>query len=83
MFVNGHIFLMTKSFNINIILISNKQGRGATKSSNGLKNTISQFTSRKINIETVVINDKFEAVRESQRPVHVKIVGLDEHEGNV
>ena len=30
------------------------QGRGATEAENGLNTTISEFTARKINIETIV-----------------------------
>ena len=54
MFVNGHVFLVTTSFIINPSSIMNTQGRGATEAENGLNTTISEFTARKINIETIV-----------------------------
>ena len=40
MFVNGHVFLVTTSFNIKLSSIINMHGRGATESENGLKTTI-------------------------------------------
>ena len=56
------------------------QGLISTEVENGLKTTIYAFTARKINIETIFGNYKFEVVRKSLRPVHVEIVGADEHE---
>ena len=47
------------------------------------KETISAFTKCKINIQVVVGDNKFEAVRKSLTPVHVNIVGAGEHEGSV
>ena len=47
MFVNGHVFLITTTFNIKFSSIINIQGRGVTESANGLKTTISEFTARK------------------------------------
>ena len=61
----------------------NMQGRGATEAANFLKTTISAFTAGKINIETIVGDNNFEEVRKSLSPVHVEIVGSDEHEGHV
>ena len=58
----------------------NIQGRGAAESENGLKTTISAFTERKINIETIVGDNEFEAVRKKLIPVHVEIVVADEHD---
>ena len=83
MFVNGHILLFTTSFNNNLSSIMNMQVRGSTESKNGLKTIISSFTARKINIETIVGDNEFEAVRKAIRPVHVEILGSDEHEGHV
>ena len=83
MFLNGHVFLIITSFNIKFSSIMNMQGRGATESANGLKTTISEFTARKINIETIVGDSKLKAVCKSLRPVHVEIVGADEHEVHV
>ena len=83
MFVNGHVFLVTKSFNIKFISIMNMQGREATEAENGLNTTISAFTAHKINIETIVGNNKFEAVSKSLIPVHIEILGDDEHEVDV
>ena len=80
MFVNCHILLVTTSFNIKFISIMNMQVCGATEAANGLKKTISEFTARKINIEMIVGDKKFESVRKSLRPVHIEIVGADEHE---
>ena len=59
------------------------QRRGATKGSNILKTTTSAFTAQKINIEMVVGDNKFEAPCEALIPVHVKIVGVDEHKVHV
>ena len=81
MFVNSHVFLFNTSFNIKFRSIMNMQGRGSTEAANGLKTTTSAFIARKINIETIVGDDKFEAARKSLIPVHVEIVGYDEHEG--
>ena len=61
----------------------NIQGRGANESANGLKTTISAFTARKINIETIVGDNEFEALLKALIPVQVEIVGSDEHEGRV
>ena len=61
----------------------NIQGRGATEVENGLKTTISAFTARKVNIETIVGDNKFEAVRKSLISFHDKIVGAGEIEGHV
>ena len=83
MFVNGHVFLATTSFNIKFISTINMQGRGATEAVNGLKTTISVFTACKINIETIVGDNKFETVCTALRPVYVEIVGVDEHESYV
>ena len=58
MSMNGHVFLVTTSFNINFRSIMNMQGRGSTESANVLKKTISAFTARKINTETIVGDDK-------------------------
>ena len=63
MFVNGHVFLIATSFNIKSSSIINMQGRESTVAEIFLKTTISKFTERKINIETIVDDDKFEAVR--------------------
>ena len=84
MFVNGHIFLVINSSNIKFILIMNMQGRGATKTSNVLKTTISisEFKARQINIEMVVWENDFEAISKLLRPENVKIVVVYEHEGN-
>ena len=60
----------------------NIQGRGATKASNGLKTTISVFTASKINIETIVGDKDFEAVRKSLIPVHIEIVSAGKHDGH-
>ena len=62
MFMNGHVFLVTTSFNIKFSSIMNMQGRGSTESENSLNTTISFFTARKTNIETIVGDKKFEAV---------------------
>ena len=83
MFVNGHVFLVTTSFNIKFISIMNMQGRGATEAANGLKTTILLFTAHIINIETIVGDNKFEAIRKASIPVHAEIVGADEHRGHV
>ena len=83
MFLNGHVLLVTTSFNINFISIFNMQGSGATEPANGLKTIISAFTACKINIEMIVVNNKFDSVRRSLRPFHVEIVGADKHEGHV
>ena len=58
----------------------NMQGCGATEAENGLKTTISSFTSHKINIETVVGDNKFQEVRKALRPLHIEIVGAYENE---
>ena len=58
-FVNDHVFLVTTSFNINFRSIINMLGSVATEAANCLKTTISSFTSHKINIETVVGDNKF------------------------
>ena len=47
------------------------QGRGATEAADGIKTTISEFTACKINIETIVGDKDFEAVRKSLIPVHI------------
>ena len=83
MFVNGHVFLVPTSFNIKFGSIINMQGCGSTEAENGLKTTISAFTVRKINIETIVFDKECEALRKSLRSVHIKIVGDDEHEDHV
>ena len=83
MFVNGHVFLVTTSFNIKFISIKNMQGHGETEEENGLKTTTSFFIARKINIETIVGDNKFEEVCKALRPCDVKIVGADEYEGHV
>ena len=85
MFVNDHVFLVTTSFNIKFSSIMNMQGRGETEASNGLKTTISAFAARKINIETIVGANDFEAVHKTLIPVHfeIVIVGSDEHEDHV
>ena len=83
MFVYGHAFLVTTSFNIKSSSIMNMQGNVGTEALNGIKKTISAFTARKINIETIVGDNKFEASHKSLRPAHVEIVGADEHEGHV
>ena len=70
-FVNGHVFFVTTSFNIKFISIINMQGHGETEEENGLKTTTSFFIARKINIETIVGDNKFEEVLKSLRPVHV------------
>ena len=59
MFVYGHAFLVTTSFNIKSISIMNMQGCGATEAENGLRTTISAFTAHKINIETIVSGKEF------------------------
>ena len=59
------------------------QGRESTEAENGLKKTISAFTACKIKIETVVGDKKFDSVCKALIPVHVEIVGADEHEGCV
>ena len=41
----------------------NMKGCGATEESNGINTTISQFAACKINIEMIVGDNKFEAVR--------------------
>ena len=61
----------------------NMQGRGATEEANGLNTTISDFTSRKINIDMRVGDNNFQAVHKALRPVHVEILGADEHEVHV
>ena len=63
MFLNGNGFLFTTSYNIKFSSIMNIKGCGATEASNGLKTTISSFTARKINIEMIVGDKKFEALR--------------------
>ena len=75
MFVNDHVFLVTTSFNIKFSSIMNMQRRGATEAANGLKTTTSAFTAHKINSETIVGENDFEAVRKSLIPVHIEIVG--------
>ena len=82
MFVNDHVFLVTKSFNIKSSSIMNIQWRGSTDAANGLKTTISAFTARKINIETTVGDNSFEKVCKALIPVHVEILCADEHEGH-
>ena len=79
MLVNCHVLIVTLSFNIKFISIMNMQGCGATEPANGLNTTISVFTERKINIETIVGDKKFEAVCKACIPLHVEIVGADEH----
>ena len=59
----------------------NMQGRGSTEAESGLNTTISAFAARKINIEPIVGDINFQAVHKALRPVHVDIVGADEHEG--
>ena len=71
MFVNGHVFLVTTLFNINSSSIMNMLGRVATESENGLNTTISAFKARKLNIEAIVCDNKFEAVCKALRPSHV------------
>ena len=83
MFVNGHIFHVTTSFNINFRSIINMLGSVATEAANCLKTTISSFTACKINIEMIVGDNKFEVVRKSSIPVHVEILGADKHEVHV
>ena len=63
MFMNGEVFLVNASFNIKFRSIMNTQGRGKTEAENCLKTTISEFTARKINIETIVYDNNFETVR--------------------
>ena len=41
------------------------------------------FTACKINIETIVGDNKFETVCKALRPVYVEKVGADEHESYV
>ena len=40
MFVNGHVFLVNKPFNIKLSSIINMHGHGATESASGLKKNI-------------------------------------------
>ena len=63
MFVNGRVFLITIPFNIKFVSIMNMQESGENEAENVLKTTIEYFTARKINIETIVGDNKFEAVR--------------------
>ena len=63
MFVNGHVFLVTKSFNIKFRSVMNIQEHGTTELENGLKKTIPYFIAHKFNIETIVGDTKFESVR--------------------
>ena len=83
MFANGHVLLATTEFNSKLSPIKNMQGYGSTESENGLRTTISEFKARKINIETIVGDNEFEAVRKALIPFHIEIVGADEHEGHV
>ena len=61
----------------------NMQGCGTTEAENGINTTISAFTARKININTIVGDNGFEAVHKSLRPVDVEIIGSDECEGHL
>ena len=61
----------------------NVQGRGVTKSGNSLNTIISEFTAHKINIETLGDENDFDAVCKALRPLNVKIVVVDEHNGRV
>ena len=70
MFLNGKILLVTTTFNIKFISIMNMQGYGATKAANSINTTILLFTAHQINIEIVVVNNKFEEEHKSLRPVH-------------
>ena len=59
------------------------QGSGATEAENGLNTTISSFTARKIKIETIFGDNKVETLCKLLRPVHIEIVGSDEHQVHV
>ena len=83
MFVNVHVLLVTTSFNIKFRSIMNMQGHGSTEAENCLNANISAFTARKINIETIVGDNEFEAVCKALIPVHIEILGADEYEGHV
>ena len=62
-FFNFHIFLVTIPISIKLILVMNIQGYGETEAEKGINLTISEFIARKISIEVIVGDNKFEAVQ--------------------
>ena len=62
MFINVHIFLLVKPLNIKFVSIYEYTMMWIIEEETGIETTISEFTARKINIEMVVGDNKFDAV---------------------